>query len=76
LWLLEINGESEKHGAQVHASEHLTRNAEARKRQCEDTMGVLTAAETGLVQFVIRRCGGFVNSQIHIIKNLIPAGWT
>jgi hypothetical protein len=55
LWLLEINGESEKHGAQVHASEHLTRNAEARKRQCEDTMGVLTAAETGLVQFVIRR---------------------
>jgi hypothetical protein len=48
----------------------------ARKRQSENAMRMLTAAEICLVQFVIRRLGGFVNSQIHIIKNLTPAGLT
>jgi hypothetical protein len=55
LWLLEINGELEKHGAQGHARRHLTRIGEAQKRQCENMMRMLTTDETYLVQFVIRR---------------------
>jgi len=55
LWLLEINGESEKNGTHDHASEHLTRAGKTQKRRCKNTKGMPIAAEIHLIQFVIQR---------------------
>jgi hypothetical protein len=76
LWLLEIDGKSGKNSAQGHASKHLTRARKTQKRLCENTMTMLTAAETCLIQFVIRRSRSFENSQIPITKSLSPTGLT